>query len=182
MKKIVFTLSILIALAMINPTISNAQFRSEMETPPISERIGIPYSPSNSSLVLGFLDPAKLDMQQSYSISFSSSGGGYGSLGLYRNRISYTISPKMQVIADLGYLHRPFSSLGSDAPGAISPGLRNGTLLYGGELRYRPTDNTYINIRIGNMPRAYSGYHNGYYNGYYHRNPYRGYRSPFQEY
>ncbi len=177
MKKLLLTLSVLAFLLVMNPAVTEAQFRQQQNTPTISERIGMPYSPSNSSMVLGFLDPSKLDMQHSYSMSFSSSGGATGSLGLYRNRISYTISPKMQIIADIGYLHQPFSSFGSDGPG-IGQGLTNGTLLYGGELRYRPTENTYLNIRLGNLPSPSYGY-NSYGYGYYNRHPYGGYYSPY---
>ena len=170
MKKLALTLTLLMLLLVMNPAVTEAQFRQEQNSPTVSERIGVPYSPSNSSMVLGFLDPSKLDMQHSYTVSFSSAGGATGSLGLYRNRISYSISPKMEIIADIGYLHQPFTSFGSDGPG-VTPGLTNGTLLYGGEIRYRPTENTYLNIRLGNMPRPSYGYYNRY--------PYRGYDSPY---
>jgi len=160
MKKLVLVFSLLFTLTILLPITGKAQFRSQRDTPSISDKIGIPYSPSNSSLVLGFIDPSKLDMQQSYSLSFVSGGHQSGALGLYTNRMSYMINPDLQLIADIGYLHQPFQSFGN------MPNLfDSGQFFYGGELRYRPTDNTYLSIRLDNMPRSY--WNRGlYYNRY----------------
>lgn len=164
MRKTIWVLSVVVVLAVMNPAISEAQFRSERNTPTVTQKIGIPYSPSNSSLLLGLFDPSRLHMQQSYSVSFGSMGGQSGALGLYTNRLSYMISPKMMIIADIGYLHQPFQS----SQGSAGPfGLGNGQLFYGGELRYRPTENTFLTIRLDNMPRSRYGYYN---NDYYYGN------------
>ncbi|MCF7804573.1 MAG: hypothetical protein K9N46_10500 [Candidatus Marinimicrobia bacterium] len=162
MKKVISILAILIAIALINPSVVDAQFRAEQNRPSISERIGMPYSPSNSSMVLGFIDPSKLDMKQSYSMSFISGAGQSTTLGMYTNRLSYMISPDMQIIADIGYLHQPFQSMNSGLPSNI---FSNGQFFYGGELRYKPTDNTSLRIRLDNMPR-YNSWGNPYSRSY----------------
>ncbi len=175
MKKTVLALSLVTILLIMNPALSEAQFRSERNTPSITQQIATPYSPSNSSLVLGFIDPSRLDMQQSYSVTFSSVGSRSGAVGIYTNRLSYMILPNLQVIADIGLMHQPFQGQGGDILN-----LDNSQLLYGGEVRYRPTENSFISVRFGNTPNPYyyrdSLYGNRYYqNGYYPYSPYFGY-------
>lgn len=160
MKHLSYALTLLIAIVLINPSAIDAQFRTEQNSPTISEQIGLPYSPSNSSMVLGFIDPSNLDMQQSYSMSFVSGGGNSTTLGLYTNRLSYMINPDLQIIADIGYLHQPFQSMMSN--GMPSNIFTNGQFFYGGELRYKPTENSFLTIRLDNIPR-YSSFGNPYY-------------------
>ncbi len=177
MKKFIWTIALVMMLTMLNPALTDAQFRQDHNAPTISEQIGLPYSPSNSSLVLGFIDLSRLDMQQSYSVSFSSAGGQSGAMGLYTNRLSYMISPKMQLIADIAYMHQPFQSIGNSG---IPFNLDSGKFFYGGELRYKPTENSLFTIRLDNMPRShyyrnpYFGY-SGYRGGYYPYSPFYGY-------
>lgn len=171
MKKLVFAMMLITALALINPSAVDAQFRAEQNTPSISEQIGLPYSPSNSSMVLGFIDPSKIDMQQSYSMSFISGGGQSTTLGMYTNRLSYMISPDLQLIADIGFMHQPFQSMMDN--GMPSNLFSNGQFFYGGELRYQPTENTSLRIRLDNMPRYYNPY--GYNNRYRSYSPLLGY-------
>jgi len=175
MRKTLWIVAVVTLLLVMNPTLTEAQFRPDNNAPTITQKIGIPYSPSNSTLVLGFIDPSRLHMQQSYSVSFSSGGRQSGALGLYTNRLTYMISPKMQLIADIGILHQPFQGAG-DMP----LNLDNGQFFYGGELRYKPTENSLLSIRLDNMPRPY--YNNDYYygnryyrDGYYPYSPYFGY-------
>jgi len=163
MRRLSISLAVLLALSLLNPTLTQAQFRQDKNAPSISDRIGTPYSPTTS--IFSFIDPSKFHMQQSYSLSFISSGNTSGSLGLYTNRISYTINQNLQLIADIGYLHQPFSSLGN-----MPLSLDKGQLLYGGELRYRPTENSLIQLRFENAP-SYLWQRNSNYN--YFNSPYR---------
>lgn len=173
MKRLISIIAIVFMMALMNPILSHAQYRPDANRPTITERVGIPYIPENSSAVLGFFDPSRFEMQHSYSISYSSGGPYSGSLGLYTNRMSYMITDNLQLIADIGFMHQPFQSAGN-----MPNFMNNGELFYGGELRYRPNDNTMFRIRFDNMPRFYSPY--SYYGGGYDSYGMgRGYMSPF---
>ncbi len=159
MRRLSISLAVLLALSLINPTLTKAQFKQNKNAPSITDRIGTPYSATSS--IFSFIDPSKFHMQQSYSLSFISNGSQSGSLGLYTNRLSYTINQNLQLIADIGYLHQPFSSLGN-----MPLSLDKGQLLYGGEIRYKPTENSLIQLRFENAP-SYLWQRNSNYNYYY---------------
>jgi len=167
MRRILTSLAVVLALSFLIPTLTKAQFKPNKNTPSISDKIGVPYSPVTS--IFSFIDPSKFNMQQSYSVSFLSGGGHTGSVGLYTNRLSYTISQNLQIIADIGYLHQPFSGLGN-----MPLSLDKGQLLFGGELRYKPTDNSLIQLRIENAPN-YMWQRNQNYSNYYSPYGYYGY-------
>ena len=56
MKRLISIIAIVFMVALMNPTLSHAQFRPDANRPTITERVGIPYIPENSSAVLGFFD------------------------------------------------------------------------------------------------------------------------------
>ena len=165
MRRFITSVAILLALSVLNPTLSEAQFKADKNAPSISDRIGVPYSPTTS--IFSFIDPSRFNMQHTYSMSYISGGGNSGSLGLYTNRMSYTVNQNLQLIADIGYLHQPFSGVGN-----MPFSLDQGELFYGGELRYTPTDNSMIRLRFENAPTNlwqrnnrnyfYSPYYYGY--------------------
>jgi hypothetical protein len=54
------------------------------------------------------LDPSRLDIKNSYSFSYVSSGKYSGSFGLYQTSLGYQVSSPLYLQVDLGYLHQPF--------------------------------------------------------------------------
>jgi len=180
MKRLITILTIVAVLALMKPMESQAQFRPSPNMPTISEQVGVPYIPETSIPVLGFFDPSRFEMQHSYSLSFSSGSGPYsGSMGMYTNRMSYMISEKLMLIADVGFMHQPNQAFG---PGGIGQMINQGQMFYGGELRYRPNENTILRVRFDNMPRyssPYYGYGRGYNNSYGYGYGMSRYSSPF---
>jgi hypothetical protein len=100
-----------------------------------------PQSPSFS-----LLDPSRLKMTQSYTISYFSSKSSQGSLGLYANTIQYQLSKPLTVWIGLSYLHQPFSWLKSQnisTKGRILPNFM---------LEYKPNSNFYFLIKFSSLP------------------------------
>jgi len=124
-----------------------AQLKSQLpKALAVEDAIQIPGVGSNSSL-LRFIDPTRFFMNQSYSLSYSSFGGG-SSMGVYQNQMSYIFSDKLMMNARLGLMHDPLSI------GSYSTGQTNlmDNLIYGFDLSYKPKDNVFFSIRFDKRP------------------------------
>ncbi|MBU1064295.1 hypothetical protein KKC74_05750 [bacterium] len=124
-----------------------AQLKSQLpKALAVEDAIQIPGVGSNSSL-LSFIDPNRFFMNQSYSLSYSSFGGG-SSMGVYQNQMSYIFSDKLMMNARLGLMHDPLSI------GSYSTGQTNlmDNLTYGFDLSYKPKDNVFFSIRFDKRP------------------------------
>jgi len=124
-----------------------AQLKSQLpKALAVEDAIQIPGVGSNSSL-LSFIDPNRFFMNQSYSLSYSSFGGG-SSMGVYQNQMSYIFSDKLMMNARLGLMHDPLSI------GSYSTGQTNlmDNLIYGFDLSYKPKDNVFFSIRFDKRP------------------------------
>ena len=94
MKISTFILILLLAL----PAVGFSQYKEQSNSPSIAESLRMPTT-YNGGLLLGFLDMAKIQMQHSYSMGFSSGGyGSSGSYGLYMNSILYPVNEKLQLV------------------------------------------------------------------------------------
>jgi hypothetical protein len=137
-----------------------AQLKSQLpQDISVSEAIQIPGVGSTSS-ALGFIDPNRFFMHQSYSLSFLSWGGGSASMGVYQNTMSYIFSEKLAMNARLGFIHNPLS-IGS----LTNQSNLMDNLIYGADLIYRPKDNTILRISFDKSPyyRRSGFYPYGYY-------------------
>lgn len=140
-----------------------AQLKSQLpQAISVSEAIRIPGVGSVRS-ALGFIDPNRFFMHQSYSLSYSSWGGGSASLGVYQNNMSYIFSEKLAMNARLGFVHNPLN-LGS----MTTQSNMIDNLIYGADLIYRPKDNTILSISFDKNPYYYRSrfYPYGYYYQY----------------
>jgi len=139
-----------------------AQLKSQIYQPPtIGEAIHLP-GLSSSLSNFSLFDPSRFSMQQSYSMSFMTSGGQSASLGIYQNAMSFLLSNKLTLNTRFGFFHDPFK-LGNLS---TSNGNMLNNLIYGADLIYQPKENTTFILRFDRRP---------YYNSYGYYNPYFGY-------
>jgi hypothetical protein len=158
MQKVINFTIILVILLMIVPL--QAQLKSQVQKPlGVEKAIQIP-GVGSKSLGLNFIDPNRFFMDHSYSLSYSSYGGG-SSIGVYQNQMSYIFSDKLMLRTRLGFMHNPLS-LGSNT---MTPTNMMDNLIYGIDLNYRPRENTLFRIRFDKSPYYYrSGFYPyGYY-------------------
>ncbi|HDQ44788.1 MAG TPA: hypothetical protein ENN17_04700 [bacterium] len=92
------------------------------------------------------IDPAKFEMQQSYSLSFLSLGGRGYNQGLYLNTMNYRFSDPLMMQIRVGYLHQPLGGqpMMSDQQGKV--------FLQRAMLEYRPMDNLSIKLDYESYP------------------------------
>ena len=86
------------------------------------------------------LDPNKLSISHSYSLSYYTAGGSGYNQGLYLNTINYQFSDPLLMQVRFGYLHQPFGGSNN-----ISEG-NNKFFVQRAMLQYRPFKNTTLVI------------------------------------
>jgi hypothetical protein len=140
----VVTLGLFITLSA-----SYGQFRSKADQQPKpSESIR---RSDESGLLFGFFDPRKLVMRQSYSLSYTSFGGGQGvSLGAYTNSLQYQFSDPLSVQFDVSLMHSPFGGFNDRMARDLT-----GIHLTRAQLNYRPTENVLFQLQYRQMPSMY---------------------------
>lgn len=116
-------------------------------------RAGDLLAPTKSS---GFslLDPSRLHISHSYSLSYYSGAGQSGSVGLYMSTLEYQLSRPLSLRVGLGYLHQPLGFLSSNATPVGNEFLPNV------RLDFRPSDNLHFVVDYMTIPS--SAYGNGY--------------------
>ncbi len=122
--------------------------------------------PGKSSIILpnklSLFNPERFKMSQAYSVFYSSGRFG-GVKGLYENTINYKVSDKVEMRFNFAYLFQP----GFINPrGRPSSNFNNGVFLPNFDLKYQPSQNTFIRFSYSTYsPQLmYSPY---YYNSYY---------------
>lgn len=132
---------------------ANAQLRSDLSSPydysgPIINRS----APTVESGLNRFFNSIKMD--HSYSMSFSSYGGGYQNVNAYTNTLTFDISPRMDGRVDVSFLHSPFGN--NLAQGQTS--FQNQVIIRNAELNYKISDNATIRFQYQQLPSGYYGY------------------------
>ena len=98
--------------------------------------------------LFGFLglNPDKITMTHSYTMSYLSYGGqGFGQ-GVYLNTINYQISTPLSLSLQWGMLHQPFQSAGSNSP------FKSGFFVSGASLEYNPSKNFHLGVQYSSYP------------------------------
>ncbi|TKJ39822.1 hypothetical protein CEE37_11130 [candidate division LCP-89 bacterium B3_LCP] len=103
----------------------------------------------------GLLDPSRMTMSHSYSMSYLSSGGQGLAQGLFMETIGYRLSNPLTLILNLGYLHQPYSSFNQGDAWSGS-----GSFVGGAALTWKPAENMFLHFEVANYGRP-SNY--GYY-------------------
>ncbi|MEO6696141.1 MAG: hypothetical protein ABIY50_09490 [Ignavibacteria bacterium] len=160
MKK---TIAMMFAFVLIS-NITFAQFKGYDDKGPSS------YKKSNN-LLLGFINPKNFTMKHSFNVSMMTTGQGNISLTSYINTMSYKISDKFDVSADVKFQYSPFASsrLGLNYSNSIQNNL-SGVFLSRASLNYKISDNASFNFQYRRYDE--SDYFNDYYNPFsaYSRN------------
>ena len=92
------------------------------------------------------INPAKFEMQQSYTLSFTSFGGRGYNQGLYLNTMNYRFSDPLMMQVRIGYLHQPLggNQLMSEQNGKV--------FLQRAMLQYKPAENMSITFDYESYP------------------------------
>jgi len=137
-----------------------AQLKSDLQKPNVAKDMKFNYA-GNS--LFGFLDPSKMDMHHSFSMSYMAMGKTNAMVNMYMNNMSYRFSEKWMLMTRLGIMNSPYNSLPQDS-------YLNDTKLFGGaELRFTPSEKTSISLSFDTMPYYYPMYYNSYYSPFQRR-------------
>jgi hypothetical protein len=104
----------------------------------------------DDGLLFGWFDPSRLTFHNSYSLSYTTSGGKGYSLGELTSNIAYQISDPLSVQFDVSMMHSPFNNLGGNFTNNIS-----GIYLTRAELNYRPSKNMLFQFQYRQLPAMY---------------------------
>ena len=154
MKKL---LMMIIVLSIV-PTLAFGQLKKQNETVDIKSAIIEPLG--NTLSGIGLIDPSKISMSHSFSMSYFSFGGNSLSQSMYLNTIRYQIADPLTLKLQWGIQNFPHNTFMAN-----HPAFQGGPFISGAELDYRPTENIKVKFQYNRMP----GYHNSYRYPYYSR-------------
>jgi hypothetical protein len=144
MKILIKTTFLLLLLS----TIAGAQFKSQPEARSSAGESLI--RPDDGGLLFGWFDPSRLTIHNSYSLSYTTSGGKGYSLGALTSNIGYQFSNSLSAQFDVSLLHSPFNNLGGNFANDIS-----GVYLTRAALNYRPSKDLFFQIQYQQLPAMY---------------------------
>jgi hypothetical protein len=124
------------------------QFRSQPEVR--SSVASTMIRQDDGGLLFGWFDPSRLSFHNSYSLSYTTSGGNSFSLGTLTSSVGYQISNPLSVQFDVSLMHSPYNNLGGNFAKNIS-----GVYLSRAELNYRPSKNMLFQIQYRQLPAMY---------------------------
>jgi len=101
-------------------------------------------------LLFGWLNPNKLLIRNSYTLSYTSGGGNSFSLGTLTSSFMYQISDPLFIVLDLSLVHSPYNNLGSDFSRNVT-----GLYLTRAQLNYQPSDNVLLQLQFRQFPTSY---------------------------
>lgn len=104
---------------------------------------------------LGFIDMSKFNMDQSFSMSFFSSGENSISQALYLNTINYQFSDPLSISLQWGIRNYPHNTYAG-----TNQIFQNGLFFSGAEINYRPSDKFQMRLQVSQQP--YNRYHSPY--------------------
>jgi hypothetical protein len=105
-------------------------------------------------LLNSFLDPNRFSMDQSYTLSFMSSGRQSTNLGMYLNTMTYQISDPLLMQLRVGYLHQPLGRMNS-----VPSSFNNTFFVQGAQLLYHPSKSLRISLEYQSIPSMMSPYY-----------------------
>ena len=111
----------------------------------------------NANTPFRLLDPSRLTMNQSYSLSYFSGPVGGQSVGMYMNSIGYQLARPLYLQVDLALVHDPGALVGH-----ANPNMSGARILPNFSLRYTPSKNFNFMVDVRTMPSYYSPYAGGY--------------------
>jgi hypothetical protein len=146
-------LRVLIPILLIS-SLGFAQLKSDLQKTNVARDLKFNYA---NNTLFGFLDPSKMDLHHSFSMSYMTMGKMNAMVNMYMNNMSYRFSDKWMLLTRLGIMNSPYNSLPQDS-------YINDTKLFGGaELRFMPSEKTMISLSFDSLPYYYPMYYSGYY-------------------
>jgi hypothetical protein len=125
-----------------------AQYRNRPESmPTVTESI---IRSDDGGLLFGWFNPSKLSFHNSYSLSYTTTGGKGFSLGSLTSSIGYQISDPLSLQFDVSLMHSPYSDFGNQFSKNVS-----GIYLTRAALNYRPSKSTLLQIQFSQLPSLY---------------------------
>ena len=124
------------------------QFRSQPEAR--SSVGGSLIRSDDGGLLFGWFDPSRLTIHNSYSLSYTTSGGKGYSLGDLTSSLAYQISNPLSVQFDVSLLHSPYNNLGGNFANNFS-----GIYLTRAALNYQPSKDVFLQIQYQQLPAMY---------------------------
>lgn len=121
-------------------------------------------APSSTTNLVGATSPfslfdmSRLHMQQSYSLSFFSSGGHSASIAMYLNQIDYDVTKTLRLSVGVAWLHQPQATLG------FSEQTVSNRLLPSFSIDWRPSDKFQLRVDYRSLAPYYD-----YFNGRFYR-------------
>ena len=149
-------IKIYILFLLLMPCLVIAQYKKDTGPVDITTALRTPLNAGKSAIGILGLDPSRLDISQSYSMSYLSMGGKGISQGVYLNTMTYHFKLPMTVSFQWGMAHQPFAG-SNDAPF-----LKSGPFISGAQFRYKPTKNMVLEIEYSQNPYGYNSWN--YYN------------------
>lgn len=144
MRKLLLVL-LVTAFVVALPQGAFAQFRKDTGNPNIS---GI-LNTSNGGILFGFLDPSKMQMHHSVSMSYGTLAGNGLALSTYMNTIDYRFSDNLFLRTNIGIMTSPFNSYGEDFY------LNKPQFFGGAELQYKFSENSRLMLQFQSTPYGY---------------------------
>ncbi len=141
-----------ILLLIFMPCLVFGQYKSDTAPVDIATALRTPVNAGKSALGILGLDPSRLDISQSYSMSYMSMGGRGISQGVYLNTMTYHFKLPMTLSFQWGMAHQPFA--GSNE----APFLKSGPFISGAQFKYKPTTNTVIEFEYSQNPYGYNSW------------------------
>lgn len=141
MKKTVAIVLLTAFLTML-PNKSFAQFKRDMGNPNISGLLTAP----GSDLLFGFLDPSKITMHHSMSMSYGMSGRYGMALSAYMNTIDFQLSENLSIRTNLGIMSSPYNTMGENFY------LNKPKLFGGAQLHYKINEHSSLFFQVQSNP------------------------------
>jgi hypothetical protein len=126
---------------------------------------------SNGNLIFGFLNSKNFSMKHSFNIGFMTSAYGNLSLASYTNTLSYKISDKLNISADIKLQYSPFANsvLGKNASSNLQKDM-TGLYLSRFSLDYKLSENSFITLEYRRFDDSYYYGYNPYNRNYFNNN------------
>jgi len=141
------TIRIICLFILFLPVVGYGQLKKDVQTTNVANTLETAAKYDNS--LLGLLDPSRMHMQHSFSMSYMSFGGHGVMLNSYLNTINYRFSDNLFLTTKLGLMASPYNNLPNQ-------GMFNDTQFFGGaEVRYLPTENSSVILRFESVPYLY---------------------------
>ncbi len=137
-----FIKSIITLLFIFIPVAGFSQLKKDVEKPDFTTMLSKP----STDFLFGFLDPNKMHMNHSFSMSYSTMAGEGMMLNSYTNMINYQYSENLLLTTELGLLTSPYNTYQDESD------LGKPKFFGGAELTYKMSENSSLSLKVESKP------------------------------